>query len=96
MVWADSRAGACRSRLRAGVDRGPAERSVVAGPLREQAEALTRGHGMIVAEFVDVGESRTVARLGAWCAMTTSRIPSLASGWDAGSAGDWRREAPLT
>jgi hypothetical protein len=28
---------------------------------REQAEALVRGHGQIVAEFFDVGESRTVA-----------------------------------
>ena len=28
---------------------------------REQAEALVRGHGVIVAEFFDVGESRTVA-----------------------------------
>ena len=28
---------------------------------REQAEALVPGHGQIVAEFFDVGESRTVA-----------------------------------
>ena len=28
---------------------------------REQAEALIRGHGVIVAELFDVGESRTVA-----------------------------------
>ena len=28
---------------------------------REQAEALVRGHGQIVAELFDVGESRTVA-----------------------------------
>jgi hypothetical protein len=28
---------------------------------REQAEALVRGHGRIVAELFDVGESRTVA-----------------------------------
>jgi hypothetical protein len=28
---------------------------------REQAEALVRGHGVIVAELFDVGESRTVA-----------------------------------
>ena len=28
---------------------------------REQAGALVRGHGMIVAEFFDVGESRSVA-----------------------------------
>jgi hypothetical protein len=28
---------------------------------REQAEALARGHGVIVAEFFDAGESRTVA-----------------------------------
>ena len=27
---------------------------------REQAQALARGHGVIVAEFFDVGESRTV------------------------------------
>jgi hypothetical protein len=28
---------------------------------REQAGALVRGHGQIVMEFVDTGESRTVA-----------------------------------
>ena len=28
---------------------------------REQAEALVRGHGVIVAEFFDAGQSRTVA-----------------------------------
>jgi site-specific DNA recombinase len=28
---------------------------------REQAEALVRGHGVIVTEFFDVGESRSVA-----------------------------------
>jgi site-specific DNA recombinase len=28
---------------------------------REQAEALVRGHGQIMAELFDVGESRTVA-----------------------------------
>src|SRR3974390_2428438 len=28
---------------------------------REQAEALVRGHGLIVAEFFDAGQSRTVA-----------------------------------
>ena len=28
---------------------------------REQAGALVRGHGVIVAEFFDVGESRSVA-----------------------------------
>jgi site-specific DNA recombinase len=28
---------------------------------REQAEALVRGHGVIVGEFFDVGESRAVA-----------------------------------
>jgi site-specific DNA recombinase len=32
---------------------------------REQAEALVRGHGVIVAELFDVGESRTVAWGGA-------------------------------
>ena len=29
---------------------------------REQAEMLVRGHGVIVAEFFDAGQSRTVAR----------------------------------
>jgi hypothetical protein len=28
---------------------------------REQAAALVRGHGVIVAEFFDAGQSRTVA-----------------------------------
>ena len=31
------------------------------GRQREQAEALVRGHGRVVAEFCDVGESRSVA-----------------------------------
>ena len=32
---------------------------------REQAEALVRGHGVVVAEFFDAGQSRTVAWAGA-------------------------------
>ena len=58
------RTGARRSEvrvLRAGVDGGLAGSGDVAARQREQAEALVRGHGRIVAEFFDAGQSRTVA-----------------------------------
>ena len=51
---------------------------------REQAEALVRGHGVIVAELFDVGESRTVA----WARrpLAAALVAQLADpdrGWDA-------------
>ena len=59
---------------------------------REQAEALVRGHGVIVAEFFDAGQSRTVA----W-----GRRPEVAAlvalladpdrGWEAIVAGEYER-----
>jgi hypothetical protein len=42
---------------------------------REQAEALVRGHGQIVAEFFDAGESRTVA----WGPAAAGRCPGRAA-----------------
>jgi transposase len=51
---------------------------------REQAEALVRGHGVIVAEFFDVGQSRTVA----WgrrpeAAVLVAQLADPERGWDA-------------
>jgi hypothetical protein len=51
---------------------------------REQAEALVRGHGQIVAELFDVAESRTVA----WArrpqaAALVAQLADPDRGWDA-------------
>src|SRR5271170_4120740 len=49
---------------------------------REQAEALVRGHGTIVAEFFDVGQSRTLA----WARRPQAAAAALADparGWAA-------------
>jgi hypothetical protein len=51
---------------------------------REQAEALVRGHGVIVAEFFDAGQSRTVA----WgrrpeAAALVGLLANPDRGWDA-------------
>ena len=59
---------------------------------REQAEALIRGHGMIVAEFFDAGESRTVA----WgrrpqAAALIAQLADPGRGWDAIVAGEYER-----
>src|SRR5580693_5458909 len=59
---------------------------------REQAEALVRGHGMIVAEFFDVGESRTVA----WgrrpqAAALIAALADPGRGWDAIVIGEYER-----
>src|SRR6478672_3335664 len=59
---------------------------------REQAEALVRGHGVIVAELFDVGESRTVA----WARRSQSAalVAQLADpdrGWDAVVIGEYER-----
>jgi site-specific DNA recombinase len=59
---------------------------------REQAEALVRGHGVIVAEFFYVGESRTVA----WARRSQSAalVAQLADpdrGWDAVVVGEYER-----
>lgn len=63
---------------------------------REQAGALVRGHGIIVAEFFDVGESRTVA----WgrrpqAAALVAQLADPSRGWDAGSMSG-RSTAPST
>jgi site-specific DNA recombinase len=59
---------------------------------REQAEALVRGHGVIVAEFFDAGESRTVA----WgrrsqAAALVARLADPGRGWDAVVIGEYER-----
>ena len=59
---------------------------------REQAEALVRGHGVIVAEFFDVGESRTVA----WArrpqsAALVAQLTDPDRGWDAVVVGEYER-----
>jgi len=57
-----------------------------------QAEALVRGHGVIVAEFFDVGESRTVA----WprrprAAALVAELAAPGRGWDAVVIGEYER-----
>jgi site-specific DNA recombinase len=59
---------------------------------REQAEALVRGHGHVVAEFFDEGESRTVA----WgrrpqAAALVALLADLCRGWDAIVVGEYER-----
>lgn len=59
---------------------------------REQAEALVRGHGVIVAEFFDAGQSRTVA----WgrrpeAAALVALLADSGRGWDAIVVGEYER-----
>jgi site-specific DNA recombinase len=59
---------------------------------REQAEALVRGHGVIVAEFFDAGESRTVA----WgrrpqAATLVAELADPDRSWDAVVIGEYER-----
>ena len=59
---------------------------------REQAEALVRGHGQIVAEFFDEGQSRTVA----WgrrpqAAALVAQLADPCRGWDAIVVGEYER-----
>jgi site-specific DNA recombinase len=59
---------------------------------REQAEALVRGHGHVVAEFFDEGQSRTVA----WArrpraAALVAQLADPCRGWDAIVAGEYER-----
>ena len=59
---------------------------------REQAEAPVRGHGVIVAEFFDAGESRTVA----WArrpqaAALVAQLADPGRGWDAIVIGEYER-----
>jgi site-specific DNA recombinase len=59
---------------------------------REQAAALVRGYGVIVAEFFDVGESRSVA----WArrpqaAALVAQLADPGRGWDAIVAGEYER-----
>jgi DNA invertase Pin-like site-specific DNA recombinase len=59
---------------------------------REQAEALVRGHGRVVTEFFDEGESRTVA----WgrrqqAAALAALLADASRGWDAIVIGEYER-----
>jgi DNA invertase Pin-like site-specific DNA recombinase len=59
---------------------------------REQAEALVRGHGHIVAEFFDEGQSRSVA----WgrrpqAAALVAQLTDPCQGWDAIVIGEYER-----
>jgi site-specific DNA recombinase len=59
---------------------------------REQAGALVRGHGQIVAEFFDTGQSRTVA----WArrpqaAALVAQLADPGRGWDAIVIGEYER-----
>lgn len=59
---------------------------------REQAEALVRGHGQVVAEFFDIGHSRTVA----WgrrpeAGALVAALADPARGWDAVVVGEYER-----
>jgi site-specific DNA recombinase len=59
---------------------------------REQAEALVRGHGVVVAEFFDAGQSRTVA----WgrrpeAATLVALLADPGRGWDAIVIGEYER-----
>ena len=59
---------------------------------REQAEALVRGHGQVVAELFDVGESRTVA----WArrpqaAALVAQLADPDRGWEAVVIGEYER-----
>jgi DNA invertase Pin-like site-specific DNA recombinase len=62
------------------------------GRQQEQAEALVRAHGRIVAEFCDVGESRSVA----WgrrpqAAVVIAALADPERGWDAVVIGEYER-----
>ena len=59
---------------------------------REQAGALVRGHGHVVAEFFDAGQSRTVA----WgrrpeAAALVAELADPGRGWDAVVIGEYER-----
>ena len=59
---------------------------------REQAGALVRGHGAVMAEFFDVGQSRTVA----WgrrpqAEALVAQLADLGRGWDAIVVGEYER-----
>src|SRR6266487_652031 len=59
---------------------------------REQAEALVRGHGQIVADFFDVGQTRKLA--GACRPQSATLVAQLADpdrGWDAIVIGEYER-----
>jgi site-specific DNA recombinase len=58
----------------------------------EQAEALVRGHGVIVAEFFDAGQSRTVAwRRRPEAAALVALLADPDRGWGAIVAGEYER-----
>jgi site-specific DNA recombinase len=59
---------------------------------REQAGALVRGHGHVVAEFIDAGQSRTVARgRRPQAAVLVAQLADPGRGWDAIVLGEYER-----
>jgi site-specific DNA recombinase len=59
---------------------------------REQAEALVRGHGAIVAEFFDIGQSRALAwALRPQAAALAAALADPGRGWDAIVIGEYER-----
>jgi hypothetical protein len=78
--------------LRASVDGGLAGSGDVAGPAAEQAGVLVAGHGTIVAEFFDAGQSRTLP----WARrpQAAALVAALADpdrGWDVIVIGEYER-----
>lgn len=66
---------------------------------REQAGALVRGHGIIAAEFFDIGESRSVAWAGAhrprrWSPRWRTQIGAGTRSWSGSTSG--RSTVPST
>jgi site-specific DNA recombinase len=89
--WPGARRPAVRV-LRAGVDGGLAGPESSRARQREQADALVRGHGRVVAEFFDEGQSRAVA----WgrrpqAAALLAQLPDPVRGWDAIVVGEYER-----
>jgi len=59
---------------------------------REQAAALVRGHGIIVAEFFDIGQSRVLAwALRPQAAALGAALADPGRGWDAIVVGEYER-----
>src|SRR5262249_60033854 len=78
--------------LRAGLDRGLAGSGDVTARQRDQAAALVAGHGRIVAEFFDIGHSRTLVwtRRPQAAALVTA-LADPGRGWDAVVIGEYER-----
>jgi hypothetical protein len=99
VAWAEASGQRTRGRrfavrvLRAGVNRRLAGPPVTSrARQRKQAEALVRGHGHIVAEFFDEGESRLVAwGRRAQAAALVALLADACRVWDAIVVGEYER-----